>query len=322
MTPAERRALGRLRTAAARSTPELEAALAEAFAELLRTISVADFERALRSGALEAWLREALGAEVVWQAFGPVRERLAQSVTRAGRLTLANARQVPRAPSALIGVSFDSLAPQVVEAVRTLQTEVITRLGDEMRESVRQRVLAGIEAGENPRTTARALREVLQLSPRQEAAIRNYRAALENGERGKALSYALRSKQYDAATRKGTLTPAQIDRATEAYRRRMVAYNAETTARTAALESQKLGQGLAWQEAQASGALEGSRVIATWVAILDDRVRDSHETMHHAEREIDGEYRNGDAYPGQSEPWNCRCGEVFKVVRADYVLQP
>jgi hypothetical protein len=49
--------------------------------------------------------------------------------------------------------------------------------------------------------------------------------------------------------------------------------NAETNARTATVDSLKLGQQLTWQDAADKGIVDLALLDKTWVTVGDDRVR-------------------------------------------------
>jgi hypothetical protein len=116
--------------------------------------------------------------------------------------------------------------------------------------------------------------------------------------------------------RSGTgLTEAQIDTMTTAYERRMVAFNAETHARTAALDAQKLGQRLTWEQAAARGDVDGGRLMKRWRGVMDDRERPSHVAMEGEEVHFRSPYSNGQQQPGDDE-YNCRCISVYFLARA------
>jgi hypothetical protein len=69
----------------------------------------------------------------------------------------------------------------------------------------------------------------------------------------------------------GALTETQIEKMTAAYRRKMVAFNTETIARTATLDALKLGQRLSWEAAIENGYVAEERVFKTWVGVMDSR---------------------------------------------------
>jgi hypothetical protein len=310
MTPAERRALARLTRSAGRLTPEVEAALRASFAQVRALIGEQAWAQAIADGSYERLIAEVLSDASTWQAYGPVREQIARGVERVARTTTAG---LPPRVVQRVGVTFDTLAPQVVDAIRTLQTTQVDALAEGLRATFRQHIQAGVEAGQGPRTIARGLREVVPLAPNQELAIRNYAHALREGQRGKALGYRLRDKRFDATVRAGTLTPERIDRMVAAYRQKMVNYNALTHARTAALESHRVGQQLAWQQAAEAGAQAGVRFVKRWVHNSLRDPRPEHKALDGTAVDVEALYPNGDAYPGQQDPWNCRCTEVYEM---------
>jgi hypothetical protein len=99
---------------------------------------------------------------------------------------------------------------------------------------------------------------------------------------------------------------------TTAYRKRMEAFNAETQARTAALDAQRLGQRLSWQDAIDRGIVKTDELYRTWVSVGDDRVRPEHVEMDGEEQPYEQPYSNGETVPGEST-YNCRCIEKYTV---------
>lgn len=316
MTARERALYAELERRAARLEPGLRRAILEAFRRLGSGIDFAVVERAIRAGDLDAVVRAVLPDAAVNRAFYGARK-----LVRDGAATAANAtiRNTPALRT--LGIRFDMLSPNILEAARTIETGSLGFLQGEMRDGLRAAVTRGLEAGVGPRTIARGLPDVLGLTPYQEGIIGNFRAALEAGDATKALGYTLRDKRFDGQLRKlaeseTPLTPAQIDRMTEGYRRKYRAYNAEVHARTAALESQRVGAQAAWKESAAELG-DDVVVVKRWNATMDARVRPEHAAMNGAEALLDGAYRSGETYPGEFSPWNCRCVETYRVAPAN-----
>jgi hypothetical protein len=142
--------------------------------------------------------------------------------------------------------------------------------------------------------------------------VENYRKAL-TGEGRSPLNYKLRDKRYDK--RVGSMTPEQVDRAVNAYQRRMETFHANTVARTATVDAQRLGNHLAWEDAVEQGFVDGQRLFKTWITVQDDRVRDEHAAMQGERVPWDAVFSNGEEVPGEST-WNCRCVARFTVERA------
>jgi len=314
VTPAQRRALQRLERQARTLEPALVAAILRAIGLVRERLPVGEVERLIRQGRIAEAVDAAAPAELLERALNPASTILRDGVVRAGR-------GAPLPPSAKdVLIAFNDLNPRVLDAVRALDTTSIRTLVPETRQALREAIEAGLADGVNPRQVARGLREIVGLAPNQAEAVRNYRRALESGDFAKVRGYGLRDRRFDRALKAGDLSAAQVDRMVAAYERRMRSFAATTHARTAAIESQKLGQQLAWREAQEAGAFDGAEVVRVWVTTLDGRERDEHRAMHGATAPLGQPYRNGQMYPGEGE-YNCRCTEVIRVVpRRDFAL--
>ena len=274
-------------------------------------------EQIVARGDAEAVLRLIMDDREFVRAFIGYTREVRRGIERA---TIAYTKALPPAPRArVLEVGFDMLNPKVIESVRTLETRSLSTIQEEMRATVRQVVGRGITEGVNPRETARHLRSVIGLAPNQERAIANFEKALRAGDFSKALGYELRDGRSDPLLKRlmekqGTLTEAQIDRQVKAYRQNWEAWNAETHARTASLDAQRLGQRLSWQQAKDSGALGDREITKKWVTARDDRVRPEHEDMDGFEIPFDSRWPvdGGVMVPGENA-WNCRCLAIYRV---------
>jgi hypothetical protein len=200
---------------------------------------------------------------------------------------------------------------------------------------VRAQVQAGLEAGLNPRRVARALD--IALAPNQAAAVTRFEAELVAGNRAalqrKLLTHMARDesgklirtptrdfKTLNAKLGKVPLSREQIDKMVARYRERMVAFNAESHARTAALDAQRLGQRLSIE-----GMYDPDKLYHTWHTVGDDRVRDEHADVDGQTVPWDQPYTVivdgvavSEMYPGEME-YNCRCGETFAEHKPELV---
>jgi hypothetical protein len=307
VTPAEKALRDRIRRRSAAISPEIARRQLAAYDLIASLLTDSELAQAIGTGTLDAVLLRLLSDADLDPALSNLRALLDSLVIDAGILAAGDL------PRAFRSGNFDILSPRVLDAARRLDTRVIEGLKAEIRETVRQRAIAGIELGQNPRATARAMREVLGLAPNQEEAIRNFERMLRAGDR-EALSRALRDKRFDATLAKalgkgGTgLTDAQIRTMTDAYRRRMVAFNAETHARSIALDINRLAQRLSWEDAIAAGVVDRERLMRKWITVGDDRVRPEHVKMNGEETYWDEPYSDGSMIPGDSD-FNCRCLE-------------
>jgi hypothetical protein len=273
--------------------------------ELIRgTLSDAELVRAIQSGHVERLIIELLSDERLDPSLVRLRVRLDQML-----LDSARAEATHALPSFIRPIAFNVLNPHVVEAATRLSTNVVDGLKADIRETVRQHAIAGLEAGVNPRTVARGLRDVIGLAPNQEKAVRNFRRLLEAGD-AEAFTRELRDRRFDRTMQKAFAGPGlsreQVDQMAEVYRRRMIAFNAETHARTLALDSQRLAQRLSWQDAIDRGVVSADRLVRTWITVGDDRVRPEHVAMNGRQAGFNQPFPNGELEPGEST-YNCRC---------------
>lgn len=277
-------------------------AILRAFQTIRERLTDTEIVRAIQSGVIDNLFEKELSQAMFAQAFQPVRDQMRQSVNKGA---LYSIRDLPAPKSRTVNFAFDNLSPDVVQAVKQLESRVITDLETSVRETVRQRVLRGITVGESASKIARDLRNVIGLSPSQEQAVSNYRKAL-SGEGKNPLDYELRDKRYDKTVARGELTESQIEKMSEAYRRKMLAHNANTVSKTAVLDSQKLGQKLAMDSAVKQGIIDGDKLQKTWVGVMDERERDEHVAMEGETVPYAQPFSNGEMICGEST-YNCRC---------------
>jgi len=289
--------------------PDVQLAVLKAFRIIRESLSESQLARIISTGNLDALLDAALRQAVMDTAFQPVRDQIRRSV---GQSVTYYAKQIA-IPATLPGVTiaFDVLSPHVIDGIRSLETKVVGDLENDVRETVRAFVENGLREGVGPRTIARDLRTVVGLGPSQLEQVQNFRDAL-TGQNGRSVAdYTLRDKRFDRTIAKGDLTPDQVDKMVEVYTRKRVAQNAETVARTATLDAQKLGQHLAMQDAIQKGVYDPNRLVKTWRGVMDSRERDSHIAMEGDTVPWDQLYSNGQMIPGDTE-YNCRCVSIYR----------
>lgn len=314
MTPAELRLWAILARRAGVLTPELAANIMAAFQELRAGLSDADLERAVRMGYAEQIVAQIV-SDAAWEAaMRPVRDTMRRSILQSVPY-YARALPIPPAAAKEVAVSFDYLSPNVITAIRQLEIATLGKLEESTRETLRAFVENGLRDGASPASMAKNIRNLFGLSPSQAQEVENFRQALAGANGRSIANYNLRNRTVDRLLAKGPLTPAQIDRYTELYRQKRIAQNAYTNARTAAGDAQKLANRLAWQEAIAKGAVDGSRLKRKWIGVNDARERPSHVAMNDEVAPFDQPYSNGQIVPGFGE-YNCRCVERFFVSTA------
>lgn len=314
----------RLQRFAAGLKPELLRELLNAWELHRDVLGPGTVFRLLTSGtSIERLVKELLSDEVLTSSFARLTTALSTGSSRAA------ARYADLLPAAMRNVAtFNTLNPRVIDGILTLNARVITRLGSEVRLSLREHVLGGLNAGLHPKVVARTARSIVGLTPNQVGFVTNFDRMLREGDR-QALSRALRDHRFDSTLQRllGAGKPGIADapraRMVNAYRRRLIAHNAETHVQTAALQAHKLGNRLSWEDAISRGMVERTQLFKRWSNSGDARVREEHldgTGMGGEEVPFDEPYSNGENIAGEST-FRCRCIDIIFVKSLEAIVR-
>ena len=234
----------------------------------------------------------------------------------------------------ILAFSFGSRNPEVERAARLHQAKLAGELSQQQIDAIQSAVIDQTRMGLSPEETARRIRESIGLAPDQARHVATFRQQLEILD-PRVMNRALRDRRYDSAIRKAMeegspLSEDQIDRMTDAYQRRWIAYRAKTIARTEVVRA--ANKGAIESARQQLNAMPDMTVVKTWVATKDEKTRPHH-------RDLDGKsvvgldtpfmlpdgevirYPHDDIAPA-SETINCRCTFTLKLVpRAEAMNQ-
>lgn len=318
MTPVERAFWQRLHRRGRTLTPEMRADLLRAFRLIGNSLNEREVSRLLHARDIENAIRTAFADKLLDPPFLSVRDRIRTDVSEGARRATVVVPGLTEAERTL-AATFNVLNPRVITAVRTLESRVLDSLKSDIRETARAFIENALRDGTAPGTVARQLRDVVGLAPNQEEAIRNFRRLLESNDR-EALTRALRDRRFDPTVKRAMasgegLSVKQVDSMVNAYSQRMIAFNAETQARTATLDSLKLGQRLSWGDAVDKGIVDPDRLMKRWVGVKDSRERQEHLDMEGEVVPYDAPFSNGELVPGEST-YNCRCVALYFQARA------
>ena len=269
--------------------------------------------RLIAQGGIDELVDRLTAQAALNAAFQPVKDTFRYGITKA---VPYYQRDIPKPPAdKAVSFAFDFLNPRVIDAVRSVETAVITRLGDDARTVVRAVVEKGLTEGKNPSAVAKAIRRTIGLGPTQLEQVQNFRVALE-GKNGRSLAdYALRDKRLDRMVANGPLTQDQVDRYVERYTKRRIAQNADTTAHTLAHDAQRVGQQQSYADAVNQGIVDGSRLMRQWIGVMDSRERPEHVAMEKQTVRWDEPYSTGQMYAGQGD-YGCRCVDRYFLAPA------
>ena len=266
MTPAER-AQRRLQDLADR----LEPSLRRAFLDMARGLapeSLAELVRLLESGQLDAAVAYLTGSPRAVAAVSAARSAYAGGIIRT---VSAVVRDIAAGGPRRLVIASPVASPDLIAAVRRWEDGAFARVQREVREGLRETIASELARGIGPRQVAVQLKQGVSggLTAYDRKIINSFRAALEEGRVGDAARRTLRDRRLKISD---TLTPAQIDKAVAAYERKLVAFRAETFARTAAMQAANEASGVGWKEAVRQGVVPAAEVRRYWVVSADERL--------------------------------------------------
>lgn len=233
---------------------------------------------------------------------------------------------------------FNVRSPRAERWLSAHSSGLITGITNDMRTAARQHLVAGMEAGLNPRATAlslvgridratgRRVGGVLGLTSSQERFVSNARAELLSGDPARLRNYLTRERrdrrfdrQVMAAIREErSLDAATVERMMGRYSDRLLQLRGETVARTESMAALNQSNVEAYQQAIDTGTVRQQDVRKVWVSTHDGRTRDSHRAIDRESVGINDRFSNGLMYPGDpngpaSEIVNCRCTMLVRV---------
>lgn len=287
---------------AAAQAPELQAAIEAMLSEQQSGVDLKALIEALKSGSV-ARVVEVLSAAIDATADAGVQQALLDGAAAAGAATAATIARLTR-----VEFRFGVLNPNLITWLQGYSLDMIRQVNAATREAIREAAIAGMRAGENPVDTARAIKQVVGLTTRQQRAVANYRKELEtfhqrrsaagwnlggkidrvNGRQvfrpdqdGSPLDgidqRRLRDFRFDgrlmAAMESGKpIPPAKIDEMVGAYARKYLRHRSETIARTEAMRTTNMGVHTAWKQAIESGKADEALVRRLWIVAKDERL--------------------------------------------------
>lgn len=264
---------------AAKLEPAIRQAFAEACAALADAASVKALAEAIQQGDT-AKVEALLGLGPQTKAFEPLMTPIQSAIQAGAEAAAANPAMAlgPRAAKLVGTISFNLFNPRTVDHLNHYRMHLISRVTEETREGIREAVKAGVLAGQNPRETAIAVRQVagFGLTKQHARAVHNYRAELERLDAA-ALSRALRDRRFDATIKaalkgKAPLTKAKIAQMVERYAARLLKHRAEMIARTESLRAANAGSYEAIRQATEEQGIPAEGIVRKWHVAKDERV--------------------------------------------------
>lgn len=301
---------GDLKTQAEALATRLEPALARAVLRLLKAqndaVTLQVLVDALKAGDVGkvVSLIEAAG-EALTATAGPIQTALQDAIWAAGAMAAASMKG-PNITQAEF--HFDRLNPKLVSWTQGYTLDLIRQINTSTRESIREVLVSQMLAGQSPLDAARKIKGVIGLTDYQSKAVLNFRAQLEGFHQKKGagswglgkktdkvhglqvmkpdldglpkdgvLTRRLRDFRYDkmlaGAMKTGKpLTAVQIEKMTDRYAQKWLAFRARTIARTESMRTVNVGIQDAFRQAVDQGLLDKTLVRRFWVVAHDERL--------------------------------------------------
>lgn len=316
----------RLRALADRIAPSLRRAYLRALDQLRASFATTEVVRALDSGDIELAVQRVFDSAQADAALRAIRVKYVEGVVQ---LLPPASDALPRVPGRLaIRVQAPVVSPELIAAARRFEDNAFARITAQARDGLRARVAAELERGIGPRQIASALKTQMGvgLTAYDEQLVGSFRRALVEGRTRDALARALRDVRFDRSLANGTLTPEKIERMVTAYRRKLVAFRADTFARTTAIQAANEASLASWESAVAQGAVDIDTIRRYWIVSDDERLCPICEPIPDTNADGVGLRDTFDTPVGPlltptAHP-NCRCTVWIRVERAGVRQRP
>jgi hypothetical protein len=318
-----------------RYEPRLRDAFLAGVNEITSRAQIGVIERALERGDIPAAI-EALYLDR--GAFLAFEQTLVEGYGTAGAASIEDLGTLKDQDGAKFHFFFNLRNARAEQWLRDNAAGLVTRVVDEQRQMIRQRLEAGMQAGDNPRAVAlevagRINREtgkreggIVGLSRPFEEAVANAKDELRSGDYSAYRQRVARDKRFDTviakAEREGrTLTADEIAKITNRYSDRLLLLRATTLARTEALTSTSAAQYEALRQLVETNKVRASQIKRVWDATFDKRTRFDHAVAEGQTVGLEQDFLIGgklmrhphDPRGGPGNVINCRCRAVTKI---------
>jgi SPP1 gp7 family putative phage head morphogenesis protein len=275
--------------------------------KLAEAIAKGDINGALAIMAVDQNFVAALQGAGIEPGIASFRDAIQRAI-RAGAMTAI--QSLPKAVG--LNISFDLMNPESANFIQSYTFNLIQQVSQQTRDAVQQIVLRAFKEGGHPYEQARAIKQVIGLTARQEHAVATYRAALRAGGSAlqDALSRSLRDGRFDPtlirAMRDQTpLRREYIDKLVARYRERFLIYRAKNIARTETIRASNKGQRELWRQAQQQGLIPHT-ARRKWIVSGDDRTCPICLKLDGQTAGLNEEFAPGILEPPDPHP-SCRC---------------
>lgn len=206
------------------------------------------------------------------------------------------------------GIRFDITDEPALRYIQRYACEQIHDLDAETRRGIVQLLDYQFRHGVSPQATARAISNLIGLTPDQEQIAQNYESTLRAAIRGEATWDDVKAYRLNPIRGPGGLVENRIDIAVARYRQRMIASRAETIVRTETMRAVHAGQRERWRQLDERGALPIT-ARRKWMTAEDERVCTTCGPLNGHMTPLNEAYPGG--FDGPPAHPRCRCTEVL-----------
>ncbi len=291
MTPAQRRArkhfLALLRfvdRAASAERKRILAALNQAYG----FATVAALEKALKSGS-ESAVMQAAGV-------GVLNRKLRSALVRTLVKTVEATGPLAAAELAVLldtEINYPTFQARAIRWARGHAAKLVTGITSAQKSQLRKVINLHKKRGETDRQIAAIVKEHIGLDKRSSQALSGYQDRMA------------------ARVADGDITGARGAKLVQTYRRRLLAFRAESIGRTELINGVNQTQLNLWAEAAKRGILDDDELVKEWVGILrDGRICKHCYALHGQRRKIGEKFvapTDGQAMDSPGKHTRCRC---------------
>lgn len=322
--------------------PIIKAAFLESIQDVRSNVVLRVFADRLKRGDIDGAI-DALNLERA--AFASLEAAIAQAYASGGASMVGNMPTLRDAAGDKVVVRFDVRNPRAEQWLADHSSNLITRIIDDQRNSIRAVLVEGMSQGRNPnnvaldivgrisRANGQRMGGIVGLSGTQIEHVEAARQELLSGDKNALRNYlerVRRDRRFDSLVRKAIkegkpLDRATVDRIIGRYSDRLLALRGETIARTEGLASINASRKEGFRQGLEKTNYGPDQVIRTWDSAGDSRVRHSHDLMDgQTVQGLEEPYTTPDGarmmHPGDTslgapakEIINCRCIERIEI---------
>lgn len=321
-------------------SPSVRDAFVEAIEDIKSEAQIAVIAEYIKSGDIDGAI-DALNLDTAF--FAPLYASMAAVYMQGGRAGLAQLPPIPEpnGPGRVV-IRFDGRNPRAEAWIKDYSSRLVVEIVEDQVQGLRRVIRDGMEAGNNPRTTALDIvgrinratgrREggIVGLTSQQMSWVQNARAELESGDPARMESYfgrRARDKRFDRTVRKAIdkgerIAAADVRRIVERYEMKLLKYRGDVIGRTETLRSLNAAKHEGLMQLVERGKVRADQIKRVWDATGDSRTRDSHRAMEGQTVDLDQPFTTpsgfkmmwpGDPNGPPEESIQCRCVTAIRI---------